>query len=667
MSHEHIPAGPVTLEGVGRQPGGPGRRRYWKSLEELADSPGFREFLHREFPEQASSFDDPRGRREFLRLMGASLALAGLTACTQQPTEKIVPYVRQPEELVPGRPLFFATAVALDGYARGRPGREPRGTADEDRGQPRAPPEPRRDRRLRPGRRPRPLRPRPLEDGAPPGPGSDLGRVPRGPARGPGGAEAPGGGRLRFLTETVTSPTLAAQRDALGAELPEARWLPGSPPTATTSRGRAPRLRRAGRGPVPLRERRRDPQPRGRFRREPPGEPPLVREFAARRKVDGGHAGDEPAVRGRGLAHAHRGLRRPPPRPPQLRHRGLRPRGGRRRRRRRPRAAVDREWVGPLVEDLKTAAPRRGRPRRRDPARRRCTPSPTRSTRPWARSADHGRLHRAGGGDRRAMSTGLRRPGRRDEGRRGRGPGGAGRQPGLRRPGRPRLRRGRSRRCRSASTSGSTSTRRRTSATGTSRRRTPSSPGATRAPSTAPSPLVQPLIAPLYGGSSAHELVAGFIGGRRDPGLRHPAGALGRGPRRRRRFEAGGPRAPRRRRGRAPRSAEKAVRGRRRARWTRPAPAEPLAGLELVFRPDPRSTTDASPTTAGCRSCPSPLTKLTWDNAALMSPRDGREARRLPGGRDRRRPRHRGGRAALPADARCGPRSGSCPARPTTR
>src|SRR5262249_58164882 len=58
-------------------------------------------------------------RREMFRLAGVSLALAGLTACTRQPTEKIVPYVRQPEEITPGKPLFFATAMALSGYATG--------------------------------------------------------------------------------------------------------------------------------------------------------------------------------------------------------------------------------------------------------------------------------------------------------------------------------------------------------------------------------------------------------------------------------------------------------------------------------------------------------------------------------------------------------------------
>src|SRR5262245_49452751 len=92
---------------------------YWRSLEELAESEEFEELLHREFPERASEWSDPVGRRKFLKLMGGSLALAGLTACTRQPAEYIAPYVRQPEELVPGKPVFYATAMALDGFATG--------------------------------------------------------------------------------------------------------------------------------------------------------------------------------------------------------------------------------------------------------------------------------------------------------------------------------------------------------------------------------------------------------------------------------------------------------------------------------------------------------------------------------------------------------------------
>src|SRR5215472_18174112 len=74
---------------------------YWRSLEELAGSPEFREMMHREFPKGASEWVDEVSRRGFLKLMGASLALAGMTACTKLPLEPIVPYVRQPEGIVP--------------------------------------------------------------------------------------------------------------------------------------------------------------------------------------------------------------------------------------------------------------------------------------------------------------------------------------------------------------------------------------------------------------------------------------------------------------------------------------------------------------------------------------------------------------------------------------
>src|ERR1700720_47013 len=90
---------------------------YWRSLEELAGSAEFQEMMHREFPKGASEWVDSVSRRGFLKLMGASMALAGMTACTKQPMEPIVPYVRQPEEVIPGRPMFFATAFTLGGYA----------------------------------------------------------------------------------------------------------------------------------------------------------------------------------------------------------------------------------------------------------------------------------------------------------------------------------------------------------------------------------------------------------------------------------------------------------------------------------------------------------------------------------------------------------------------
>ena len=95
------------------------KSRYWQSLEEADGSAASEKILPSEFPEGASEWLDPVGRRRFLKLMSASIALAGVGACTRQPLRAIVPYVRQPEELVPGRPLFFATALTLAGYARG--------------------------------------------------------------------------------------------------------------------------------------------------------------------------------------------------------------------------------------------------------------------------------------------------------------------------------------------------------------------------------------------------------------------------------------------------------------------------------------------------------------------------------------------------------------------
>jgi molybdopterin-containing oxidoreductase family iron-sulfur binding subunit len=90
---------------------------YWRSLEELAGSAEFQEALHREFPKGASEWIDSVSRRGFLKVMGASMALAGMTGCVRLPLEPIVPYVRQPEDVIPGRPMFYATAMTLGGYA----------------------------------------------------------------------------------------------------------------------------------------------------------------------------------------------------------------------------------------------------------------------------------------------------------------------------------------------------------------------------------------------------------------------------------------------------------------------------------------------------------------------------------------------------------------------
>ncbi len=101
--------------------GGAGAPRVWRSAGELSDTPEFREFLEREFPAGASELErttDGESRRDFLKLMGASLALAGaatIPGC-RQPDHKILTYSKEvPEEIVPGKALYYATSMPLPG------------------------------------------------------------------------------------------------------------------------------------------------------------------------------------------------------------------------------------------------------------------------------------------------------------------------------------------------------------------------------------------------------------------------------------------------------------------------------------------------------------------------------------------------------------------------
>jgi molybdopterin-containing oxidoreductase family iron-sulfur binding subunit len=237
-SEPGVPEVRIDLASVRRRVDGTSGRRFWKSLEELAATPGFQDFLHREFPENASEWtSDANGRREFMKVMGASMALAGLTACTRQPTETIVPYVKPPEELVPGRALFFATAVTEGGFAKGVLVESHEGRPTKIEGNPDHPSslgatdavtqaailelyDPDRSQTVK-----------------------HLGEIRSWGAfvaavKSAVGAQKPlGGAGLRILTETVTSPTLVAQMRALLAEYPQAKWHQYEP--TTNDNGRA--------------------------------------------------------------------------------------------------------------------------------------------------------------------------------------------------------------------------------------------------------------------------------------------------------------------------------------------------------------------------------------------------------------------------------------------
>ncbi len=95
-------------------------KTYWRSLEELSETEEFQAYLEQEFPRQSAPLESGLDRREFMKLLGASLALGGLTACVRpNPQEKIVPYVRAPEEIIPGKPIMYASAITQNGYAQG--------------------------------------------------------------------------------------------------------------------------------------------------------------------------------------------------------------------------------------------------------------------------------------------------------------------------------------------------------------------------------------------------------------------------------------------------------------------------------------------------------------------------------------------------------------------
>jgi MoCo/4Fe-4S cofactor protein with predicted Tat translocation signal len=205
-------------------------KQYWRNLEELADSPVFEEFVRREFPQQAEEWNDPIERRTFLKLMGASMALAGLSGCVIQPPEKIIPYVRQPEEETPGRGLWFASAFSLSGIATPVLVRSNEGRPTKVEGNPDHPSNPGSTATdifsqasiltlYDPDRSQSPLfrgETRPWSQ--------FVAEVRTALDKEGDGLKARKGAGLRFLTETITSPTLAAQMKQLLTDFPEAKW-----------------------------------------------------------------------------------------------------------------------------------------------------------------------------------------------------------------------------------------------------------------------------------------------------------------------------------------------------------------------------------------------------------------------------------------------------------
>jgi len=219
----------MTLEEARARIAGQTGKKYWRSVDELADTPAFREAVQREFPSQAAEWIDPVSRRGFLKVMSASLALAGLAGCTKQPDELIYPYVKEPEDLVLGRPVYFATAfpfptgavpllVKSDAYRPIKVDGNPdhpvnRGSSD-------------------------PLSQGSILDLYDPDRSQRV--ISRGEVRQFAAflavframladKKASGGAGLYILSDTVTSPTLAAQWKTAQQNYPNAKWLQWDP------------------------------------------------------------------------------------------------------------------------------------------------------------------------------------------------------------------------------------------------------------------------------------------------------------------------------------------------------------------------------------------------------------------------------------------------------
>jgi MoCo/4Fe-4S cofactor protein with predicted Tat translocation signal len=202
---------------------------YWRALDEIAATPQFEDMLHREFPKQASEWSDPVSRRNFIKVMGASLALAGMTSCGRAPLDTIVPYSVQPPELVPGKPVYFATTYTLSGAGTGLLVESHEGRPTKIEGNPNHPAslgavdhfaqasilnlyDPDRSQTVAYLGEIRPW-------------SSLLSEI----STQSGLLKASAGAGLVVLTETVSSPSLAAQMKALLTAFPQAKWVQFEP------------------------------------------------------------------------------------------------------------------------------------------------------------------------------------------------------------------------------------------------------------------------------------------------------------------------------------------------------------------------------------------------------------------------------------------------------
>jgi molybdopterin-containing oxidoreductase family iron-sulfur binding subunit len=197
--------------------------KYWRSLEQLSDTPQFRQWMEREFPSGASELSDPVSRRNFVKVMSASFLLAGLgvTGC-RRPVEKIYPFAKMPENYTYGVAQYYATAMpwrrgAVPLVVKSNEGRPTKIEGNPDHPDSNGGTDPMTqaavlslydpDRAMRANRN-----------------GSGESRAAALDFLQAAGKEAGDGGGLAFLLEQSSSPSRARLQQSLSEKLPGARW-----------------------------------------------------------------------------------------------------------------------------------------------------------------------------------------------------------------------------------------------------------------------------------------------------------------------------------------------------------------------------------------------------------------------------------------------------------
>jgi MoCo/4Fe-4S cofactor protein with predicted Tat translocation signal len=232
-----LPDQPLDLAAVRAKLQSSSGKQYWRTLEELSGDHRFEELLHREFPRQApSEWDEGVDRRDFLKLMAASLAFAGLSGCGKPPQEHIIPYVKQPDGLVLGKPQFYATAMPFGADAIGLLVESHEGRPTKIEGNP--------DHPSSFGASNAfaqasvldlydPDRAQVVTSYGELQPWSKFSETAQGMAV---GLKANGGAGFRILTGTITSPTLHAQIEALLKLYPQMKWHQWEPAVSDGAR-----------------------------------------------------------------------------------------------------------------------------------------------------------------------------------------------------------------------------------------------------------------------------------------------------------------------------------------------------------------------------------------------------------------------------------------------